>query len=58
MQVECHAWTELAEVGLRIGLDEPGVESEVSKAILKAVSTIYLLTMHQVMISYYPAHDN
>ena len=58
MQVECRAWTELAEVGLRIGLDEPGVESEVSKAISKAVSTIYLLTTRQVMISYHPAHDH
>lgn len=37
--VECRAWTELAEVGLRIGLDEPGIESEVGKAITKAVSS-------------------
>ncbi len=36
MKVECRAWTELAEVGLRIGLDEPGVESEVSKAIFES----------------------
>jgi len=34
---ECRAWTELAEVGFRIGLDEPGIESEVEKAITKAV---------------------
>lgn len=35
---ECRAWAELAEVGLRIGLHEPGIESEVGKAITKAVS--------------------
>ncbi|KJA19213.1 hypothetical protein HYPSUDRAFT_168399 [Hypholoma sublateritium FD-334 SS-4] len=35
--VECRAWTELAEVGLRIGMDQPGIESEVSKAISKAL---------------------
>ena len=35
---ECRVWTELAEVGFRIGLDAPGVESEVEKAITKAVS--------------------
>ena len=34
---ECRAWTELAEVGFRIGLGEPGIESEVEKAITKAV---------------------
>ena len=39
---ECRVWTELAEVGLRIGLDEPGIESEVEKAITKAVSILIL----------------
>lgn len=34
---ESRAWTELAEVGFRIGLEEPGIESEVEKAITKAV---------------------
>ncbi|CAA7269717.1 unnamed protein product [Cyclocybe aegerita] len=34
---ECRAWTELAEVGLRIGLNEPGVEREVEMAITKAL---------------------
>ncbi|CAA7268917.1 unnamed protein product [Cyclocybe aegerita] len=34
---ECRAWTELAEVGLRTGLNEPGVESEVERAITKAL---------------------
>ncbi|KAJ3488633.1 hypothetical protein NLJ89_g11594 [Agrocybe chaxingu] len=34
---ECRSWTELAEVGLRIGLNEPGVESEVERAITKAL---------------------
>ncbi|KAF8956457.1 hypothetical protein BDZ97DRAFT_1925469 [Flammula alnicola] len=35
--VECRAWTGLAEIGLRIGLDEPGIESEVGRAITKAL---------------------
>ncbi|KAF8167157.1 hypothetical protein B0H34DRAFT_791923 [Crassisporium funariophilum] len=34
---ECRAWTELAEVGFKIGLDEPGTESEVERAITKAL---------------------
>jgi hypothetical protein len=36
--MECRAWTELAEAGFRIGLDAPGIESELEKAITKAVS--------------------
>lgn len=35
---ECRAWTELAEAGFRTGLDTPGIESELEKAITKAVS--------------------
>ena len=38
---ECRAWTELAEAGFRIGLDAPGVESELEKAITKAVSILF-----------------
>jgi hypothetical protein len=37
--MECRAWTELAEAGFRVGLDAPGIENEVEKAITKAVST-------------------
>ena len=37
--LECRAWTQLAEVGLRIGLDIPGIEEEVEKAVTKAVSS-------------------
>lgn len=36
--LECRAWTELAETGLRIGLHVLGVEEEVEKAVTKAVS--------------------
>ncbi|KDR86097.1 hypothetical protein GALMADRAFT_235330 [Galerina marginata CBS 339.88] len=35
--LECQAWTELAETGLKIGLDTVGVEDEVEKAITKAL---------------------
>ncbi|KAF8912002.1 hypothetical protein CPB84DRAFT_1812174 [Gymnopilus junonius] len=35
--LECRAWTELAEVGLRIGLNVPGIEEEVEKAVTKAL---------------------
>lgn len=56
--VECRAWTELAEVGLRIGLDEPGVESEVSKAISKAVSLICLPATRQIVIICHLAYDS
>lgn len=34
---ECRAWTELAEVGFRIGLGDVGIVGEVEKAITKAV---------------------
>ncbi|KAF6749290.1 hypothetical protein DFP72DRAFT_819114 [Ephemerocybe angulata] len=36
--MECRAWTALAELGFRMGLGECGVESQVEIAITKAVS--------------------
>lgn len=35
---ECKAWTELAEVGFKIGLNAEGVEGDVEKGVTKAVS--------------------
>ncbi|TFK32119.1 hypothetical protein BDQ12DRAFT_617655 [Crucibulum laeve] len=35
--MECRAWTALAEVGFRIGLEVPGIENEVEKALTKAL---------------------
>jgi len=35
---ECRASTELAEIGFRIGLGEPGIANEVEKSITKSVS--------------------
>ena len=36
--MECRAWTGLAELGFRLGLAEEGVEAQVEVAITKAVS--------------------
>lgn len=45
--LECRAWTELAEAGFRLGLNTPGIENEVEKAITKAVRPVYpQVTMH------------
>jgi len=38
--LECRAWTELAEAGFRLGLETPGIENEVERAITKAVSAL------------------
>lgn len=38
--LECRAWTELAEAGFRIGLNTPGIENEVERAITKAVCAL------------------
>lgn len=37
--MECRAWTTLAELGFRLGLENPEVESQVETAITKAVSS-------------------
>ncbi|KAF9476022.1 hypothetical protein BDN70DRAFT_839938 [Pholiota conissans] len=53
--VECRAWTELAEVGFRIGLQEPGLESEVGKAITKA---LMIANKHPTLRNYKPQLTN
>ncbi|KAF9055616.1 hypothetical protein BJ165DRAFT_1427330 [Panaeolus papilionaceus] len=51
VNAECRAWTELAELGFRIGLDEPGIESEVEKAITKAT---LIASKHPTLNVYQP----
>ncbi|KAH9486026.1 hypothetical protein JR316_0000090 [Psilocybe cubensis] len=36
-RLECRAWTELAEAGFRLGLNTPGIENEVERAITRAL---------------------
>ena len=37
VDVECRAWTVLAEVGMRMGIEGVGVEGQVESAITKGV---------------------
>ncbi|KAF4621623.1 hypothetical protein D9613_012585 [Agrocybe pediades] len=55
---ECRAWTELAEAGFRLGLETPGIENEVERAITKAlmISTKHpSLRMYKPQITYLSA---
>jgi len=42
-QEECRAWTEIAELGVRLGLDEEGVLPEVERAVGRAVCCLLIL---------------
>ncbi|KAJ3523314.1 hypothetical protein NMY22_g11498 [Coprinellus aureogranulatus] len=49
--MECRAWTTLAELGFRLGLEEPGVEAQVETAITKAHPTLRPYKVHLTVLS-------
>ncbi|PPR08179.1 hypothetical protein CVT24_001529, partial [Panaeolus cyanescens] len=51
VNAECRAWTDLAELGFRIGLHEPGIENEIEKAITKAT---LIASKHPTLNVYQP----
>lgn len=55
--LECRAWTALAEVGIIEGMQEPGTAEEVEKAISKAVR-MHLSLSFVSYLRIYPAFDS